>query len=95
MKLLLRPPLFGKMWLVDWHGLLPYWQRSWQCAGGAGHAFQPQGSSCGPMIEPEYQPLDGEPGVRRATTTHFPDRFAPKSARLEAEPLLLQRRADR
>ena len=30
MKLLLRPPLFGKLWLVDWHGLLPFWQRSWQ-----------------------------------------------------------------
>ena len=31
MKVLLRPQMFGKMWLVDWLGLQPYWERSWQC----------------------------------------------------------------
>jgi hypothetical protein len=30
MKVLLRPPLFGKVWLVDWHGIRPFWERSWQ-----------------------------------------------------------------
>lgn len=30
MKVLLRPPLFGKIWLVDWHGIRPLWERSWQ-----------------------------------------------------------------
>lgn len=30
MKVLLRPPLFSKVWLVDWHGIRPFWERSWQ-----------------------------------------------------------------